>query len=153
MKTTAVVTLWLSLILTLIYPLWGLLDPASYAKELADHYAYAEGVSDAQVRYSAAMLWISNSVMAFSFFALARCISGEDKLQHLSRAGVALVLYPFARILVEVWSGINLTSHTEDVEAAIQISSDKMFFIVFGLALLGISKAFSELHRTSEVQS
>ena len=153
MKKAAVVTLWLGLILTLIYPFWGLLDPASYAKELAEHYAYADGVSDAQVRHSAAIVWISNGVMAFSFFALARCISAEDKLRHLSRAGAALVLYPFARILVEVWSGINLTSHAEDVEVAIQISSDKMFFIVFGLALLGVSKALSELPRTSEVQS
>ena len=153
MKITAVVALWLSLILMLIYPFWGFLDPASYARELAQHYAYAEGVSDSQVRFSAAILWISNGVMAFSFFAMARAISGEDKLRHLSRAGAAMVLYPFARILVEVWSGINLTSHAEDVEVAIELSSDKMFFIVLGLALLGISKALSELPRTSEVQS
>jgi hypothetical protein len=144
MKLTARLVLLLGAALLLLYPLWGLISPTSFETELAAHYAFAEGVSAGQVRASAAMLWISNGLMSFAFFSLARYISYPGEALYGKLAGWSITLYPMARTLVEVLSGINLTSHANDVEVAIVISSDKMFFIVFGLGLLGAATAWAE---------
>lgn len=148
MKTGARSILLLGGALLLLYPFWGLLYPLSYVTELSEHYAFAEGVSPGQVRASAAMLWISNGVIAFAFFSLARYISFPSRARYVRFAAAGLILYPFCRTLVEVWSGINLTSHATGVEVSVNISSEKLFFIVFGLALLGISSAWAELNNS-----
>lgn len=135
--------------LLLLYPFWGLVFPASFETELSEHYAFAEGVSFNQVRMSAAMLWISNGIIALSFFSLSQYISHPTRALYAQLAGVGLILYPFFRTLVEVWSGINLTSHAAGVEVSIDISSEKLFFIVFGLALLGVASAWAELNKSS----
>ena len=135
--------------LLLLYPFWGLVSPTSYVAELSEHYAFAEGVSSNQVRASAAMLWISNSVIALAFFSLAQYISFPKRELYAKLAGVGLILYPFLRTLVEVWSGINLTSHAVGVEVSVTFSSEKLFFIVFGLALLGVASAWAEHNKSS----
>ena len=59
-------------------------------------------------------------------------------------AGIAMSLYPFRRIVVELPSGINLTSLLEDLSVFIEFTSGKALHIVYGMALLGIASAWSE---------
>ena len=139
--------LWLGGVILLLYPLWGFFFPTSFEVELSEHYAYAEGVSAAQVRASAAMLWLSNGIIALAFFSLARCISHPTTVLYAKFAGIGLILYPFFRTFVEVWSGFNLTSHAVGVEVSLEFSSEKLLFIVLGLAFLGASSAWSELNK------
>lgn len=150
MKTTARLILMFSAALLLLYPFWGLLNPSSFVSELAEHYAFAEGVSSGQVRASAAMLWISNGVIAIALFALAQYISLPTKAAHARLAGAGLILYPFFRTLVEVWSGLNLTSHATGVEVSIHLSSEKLFFVIFGLAVLGLSSSWAEFNQLNQ---
>ena len=148
MRTTARTILLFSAGLLVLYPLWGLLQPTSFVTELSEHYAFAEGVSDTQVRASAAMLWISNGTLAIALFALAQLISSPARGMYARLAGAGLILYPVLRTVVEVWSGLNLTSHATGVEVAIHLSSEKLFFIVFGLAILGLYSAWVDLNRS-----
>ena len=151
MKKSARAILWIGGALLLLYPFWGIFYPESFSEELSQHYAFAEGVSSNQVRISAAMLWLSNSVIALGFFFLAAYISRPAKEIYAMLAGIALILYPFARTFVEVWSGLNLTSHATGIDVAIEFSSEKLFFVVFGLSLLGLASACSELNKSSNV--
>lgn len=152
MKLSAGIILWIGGALLLAYPFWGILYPDSYAQELSQHYAYAEGVSAGQVKSSAAMLWLSNGVIALGFFFLAAFISRPEKSLYAKLAGTSLILYPFFRTFVEVWSGLNLTSHASGVEVPVEFSAEKLFFVAFGIALLGLAAAVSELNAPSKLE-
>jgi len=137
----------------LAYPMWGLLDPSSYTAELRDHYAFAEGVSSAQVRTSAMILWLSNGVLALAFFSTSQYIKYPTGPGLAKTAGIALILYPFVRIVVEVWSGVNLTSHVEDTSISIELSAENAFYIIYGMALLGMDRAWSEFNESNKMAS
>ena len=137
----------------LAYPLWGLLDPNSYTSELREHYAFAEGASSEQIRSSAAMLWLSNGVLAIAFIYISRYIKQPTKSAFATIAGLALISYPFVRTFIEVWSGVNLTSHVETASVSIEFSSEKAFYVVYGMAVIGIAKAWSEINKASKKDS
>ena len=44
--------LFLSAILIMLYPIWGVVEPASYLIELIETFPFAKGESDAQVQKS-----------------------------------------------------------------------------------------------------
>ncbi len=121
--------------------------------EARDFYGVKMGLSEGRSMGTwidfKAMLWISNGIIALSFFSLSQYISHPTRALYAQLAGVGLILYPFFRTLVEVWNGINLTSHVAGVEVSIDISSEKLFFIVFGMALLGVASAWAELNKSS----
>ncbi|SHG97105.1 hypothetical protein [Ferrimonas marina] len=145
MKKFAVGVLILTAVLLLLYPLWGLLSPQSYAPELMAHYSYGEGATMEQVQRSAALLWLSNGVLALGLIVLSLFLLRPGKLTWLKLAGYCLVLYPFVRAAVVVLSGLNLTSHIEDAEVALQISSEHLFYLVVGIALLGLASVQAKL--------
>ncbi len=150
MRSTARLLLVCGAAALLAYPLWGLLDPSSYAVELKEHYAFADGASSRQIRSSAAMLWLSNGVLAIAFISIARYIKQPRQSAFATFAGFALITYPFVRTFIEVWSGLNLTSHIETASISIELSSEKAFYIVYGMAIIGIASAWSEINKSSK---
>lgn len=141
MRLAAIILLGLGAAALMAYPLWGLLSPETYAHELKAHYAYGEGASDMQIRKSAAMVWAPNGLLASAFVCLAAFTATPRRTAHARWAGACLIAYPFVRTLVEALSGLNLTLHVEGVEVAAQFSSEKLVYIAFGVALLGIASA------------
>ncbi len=139
MRPTAIFVLVASAILLMLYPFWGLLHPQSYEAELAAHYAFAEGVRPHQVQRSAAMVWAPNGILASCFVCLAGFVANPARTLHARWAGGCLIAYPFVRTAIEAWSGLNLTSHAPDAEVTVVFSSDKLLFLVMGLALFGIA--------------
>lgn len=142
MRLFSQLLLILSAALLVAYPFWGIFSPESYALELQEHYAFGTGATNQQIMKSAAMLWISNGVLALSFILLVIYIRRPSVPKWAYLAGLLIALYPIFRTLVEVWSGLNLTSHVENVPVDIEISSDKAFYIVFGFAIAGMASAF-----------
>ena len=153
MRTTARFLLLLGAISLIAYPFWGLLDPGSYALELKEHYLFGEGASSKQIRSSAAMLWLSNGLLAISFVYISRYIKTPEQTSFAIFGGSCLIIYPFARIFVEVWSGLNLTSHIETEAVAIELSSEKALYVVYGMAVIGMAMASSEINKTSKKDS
>lgn len=152
MRFTARAMLLFAGALLLVYPLWGLLSPESYfTEELSQHYIYAEGVSLSQIRHSAAMLWLSNGIIALALIQLASFVSNPQMLLPARIAGIALIVYPVARTVVETWVSLILTSHASGIEVPLQFSSEKLFFVVFGVAVLGVAAAISELERSGNL--
>ncbi|MBY5992942.1 hypothetical protein [Ferrimonas balearica] len=143
MKPLASILLVLSAALLLIYPLWGLLSPESYAEELMAHYVYAEGFELGKVQLSAALLWLSNGVLALSLVALAVFLYRPHNSALLQRSGLALALYPFVRAFVEVRIALNLTAHVDDAAVTLSISAEKLFYLVMGIGLMAIAKVVS----------
>jgi hypothetical protein len=136
------ILLMLSAALLVAYPFWGIISPESYALELQEHYAFGSGATNGQIMKSAAMLWISNGVLALSFIFLVLYIRRPGATRWAYLAGLFIALYPVFRTLVEVWSGLNLTSHVENTPIEIEFSSDKAFYFVFGFAIAGMASAF-----------
>jgi hypothetical protein len=153
MRTTARFLLLLGAMLLIAYPLWGLLDPGSYGLELKDHYLFGEGASSKQIRSSAAMLWLSNGFLAISFVHISRYIKTPENTSLAMIGGCCLIIYPFLRTFVEVWSGLNLTSHIEAEGVAIEFSSEKALYVVYGMAVIGMAIASSEINKTSKKDS
>jgi hypothetical protein len=106
-----------------------------------------------QIRSSAAMLWLSNGVLAIAFISISRYINQPKQPAFATFAGLALITYPIVRTFVEVWSGTNLTSHIETASVSIELSSEKAFYIVYGMALIGIASARSEINMSSKENS
>lgn len=153
MKIFSQVVLGISAVLLLAYPFWGILAPESYAMELQQHYPFGEGATTAQIAVSAAMLWASNGILALSFLLLALFIQHPQSRNLITTGGFLLVLYPFVRTAVEVYSGLNLTSHVEDVPVGVEFSSEKALYIVFGIAMIGLGTAISKLETLSSPES
>ena len=150
MRNTARFLLVFAAAALLAYPLWGLLEPNSYALELKEHYAFAEGASSVQIRRSAAILWLSNGVLAIAFIYISRYIKHPEQSVFATFAGLALITYPFVRIFIEVWSGLNLTSHVETASVALEFSSEKVLYIIYGMSVIGIANALSETNKSSK---
>ena len=70
-KSTALF-LMLTAVVLLIYPLWGVIAPDSYANaELKHHYAYDSETTETQVVAASWSLYLSNSVLALSLASFA----------------------------------------------------------------------------------
>lgn len=150
MKLVACVVLCSAVLMLLLYPLWGVLDPNSFSKELSENHVSASSAALSQIQHAATILWLSNTILAFALGQLALFVSRPYKLSAARIAGTTLIVYPFARSCVDVWMGIVLTSHVPGKGIAIEFSAEKLFFVVFGMAVLGIASAIAELNKPSK---
>ncbi len=135
MKTFSKILLAISSLALFLYPLWGILSPESFAQELTQHHAHAETYTLQQVSAAAARLWISNSVLAAAFIAMLLFVSDLNKTRAGLVAGALLVLYPIARTAAEV----QVAKVMMAPQIGIEFSSEKLFFIVFGITIIAIA--------------
>ena len=146
MNSIAKYTLYFSALLLILYPAWGILDPQSYLSELLETFPYAEAANQSQVKVSAGILWISNSLLAFSFVCLSRYIDNPKVQRNAKISSIALICYPVVLTLGDVWIGTVLSRQLEGGAVAVEFSGQKLFYIVFGLAIWGMVKSLEELN-------
>ena len=142
-KTLSLIVLMLAAGLLLLYPLWGVLSPEGFRAEVQEQFPYASAASAQQIATSAAMLWASNGVLALAFVALAGFIMRPEHYHRLTLSGGLLLAYPLVLTAVEIFTGIHLATGQEDVQVNIELSTDKALFLVFGVAILGVSKTIT----------
>lgn len=119
----------ISAVVLIAYPLWGVLYPDSYSDELTQHHEHALEFTLAQIKQASAWLWISNGVLALSFLLFASFLARPGRARLGIGGGIALMVYPFARIFTEVMMATSMNAPG----ASIEISAEKILFIVFGL--------------------
>jgi len=127
--------------------MWGLIYPSSYLLELLEVYPLAEDASEPQVQKVAIILWLSNFNLCLSFVFLALFISKPKCYKLAKLSALTLITYPIILTIVEIFSSSVLYSHLDKASVVIEFSAIKMFYIVFGLALVGIYKSQRELNR------
>ena len=133
------ISLFVSSTLLMVYPLWGLLFPESFAVELTQHHAFSEGYSMSQVRFSAAWLWVPNTVLAIALLLQFKLLGSPRNTRLGVTSGICFILYPFTRIFSEVM--VEKTMLAKSI--GIEISSEKLFFVIIGLMVIGLTNLIS----------
>ena len=136
-----------SALLVVVYPVWGLIYPTSYLPELVEVYPHAEGASVDQVKKAALILWLSNIILSLSLFLLALFIKKPQNYKLAKLSAIALIGYPIMLTIVEVLSSSVLYSHLDKAPVVVEFSAIKGFYIIFGLALIGVYKSQRELNK------
>ena len=129
----------ISAVVLIAYPLWGVLYPDSYSDELTQHHEHALEFTLAQIKQASAWLWISNGVLALSFLLFASFLGRPGRARLGIGGGIALMVYPFAQIFTEVMMA---TSNAPG--ASIEISAEKILFIVFGLLTISLVQQIAQ---------
>jgi len=136
--------LMLTAVLLCIYPVWGLVSPASYLQEILEVYPYAEQASHTQVRITAAILWISNLTLSLALLFIAKFIKQPQKYRFAKISSIALISYPFILTITETISNSILYRNLEHPTLTIEFSAQKIFYFVFGLIIWGIYQSQHE---------
>ncbi len=139
MKHTAITVLVAAAVLLMLYPFWGLLYPQSYAAMLATEHTMAVAVTPDQVRRAAAMNWAANGLLASCFVCLAGFIAKPARTLHARWAAGCLLAYPAVRSLSEAIRQQTLNVHGADTPFALSLSVNDLFYVLMGIALLGIA--------------
>ncbi|WP_153914263.1 hypothetical protein [Shewanella sp. TC10] len=134
--------------IVVLYPLWGVLQPMSYMAELLEVYPFAKGANEAQIRIAAGLLLISNSIMGLSLVLISRYISYPISTHFLKLSALLLISYPLILSVVEVFSSKELSRHLDSPIVTLEFSAIKLFYMVFGMALLGIFKTLKQTEPT-----
>ncbi|MCU8037364.1 hypothetical protein ACRN98_01870 [Shewanella oncorhynchi] len=142
--------LMLTAVLLCLYPVWGLVSPASYLQEILEVYPDAEEASHTQVRITAAILWISNLTLSFALLFIAKFIKQPQTYKFAKISSIALISYPFILTITEAISHSILYRHLEHPTLTIEFSAQKLFYFVFGLIILGIYQSQQEYKRAKE---
>jgi len=82
-----------------------------------------------------------NTALAIGFILLANFISKPSSYVLGKVAGILLLLYPILLTVSEVFIGLTLSQHVQNTPIGLEISAQKLFYIVFGLVILGISNS------------
>ena len=151
MRRTAQTFLIIGAIGLLLYPLWGLLYPDAYSAELVAHYSHAPGFSDSQVRKTACVVFVSNAVLALAFILLVAYLSNIARAGLAVVTGILLIFYPFVRTAGEAWGGIILSSHVSEAAVSASFSTEKLIYVAFGMAIMGISSGISKRDKSGRL--
>ncbi|ARD21768.1 hypothetical protein [Shewanella japonica] len=135
--------LYIAASVVVLYPLWGLIQPASYLTEIVEVYPFAGDANEAQVRVAAGLLLLSNTVMGLSLVSIAGLIARPTSIHLLKLSALLLITYPFLLTVVEVFSAKALSSHLEASAVTVEFSAMKLFYVIFGIGLLGVFKTIS----------
>ena len=146
MKAIRILLVFSALIIVL-YPIWGIIDPQSYLIEILEVYPEAVDASDSQVRKAALLLLLSNLIIASALLYIAKFIASPNQYGLAKIAALCLIAHPFMLTIVEVISGSVLYKHLDSSNVSIEFSAIKMFYIIFGFAIIGIYKSQSELNK------
>jgi len=141
------IVLLISALSLLIYPTWGLINPSSYLVEILEVYPHAEGVSETQVQKAALILFFSNFILCSALFFLAKFINNPQNYKFAKLSAIALICYPIVLTIVEIFTSSVLYSHLDNTSTVIEFSAMKLFYIIFGLAVVGIYKSQRELNK------
>jgi len=80
-------------------------------------------------------------------FFLAKFIKNPERYKFAKFSAIALICYPIVLTIVEIFSSSVLYSHLDNASTVIEFSAVKLFYIVFGLAVVGIYKSQRELNK------
>ncbi|WP_286265975.1 hypothetical protein [Thalassotalea atypica] len=141
------VSIFIAALLILIYPIWGLVSPERYLLELLEVYPSAKDASMVQVKKAALMLWISNTVLSLSLLFLVMFIKQPEDYKFAKLSAIALFCYPIIQTVIEVFTSAVLYSHLDSGQAVVEFSAIKAFYLLMGLALVGIYKSQRELNK------
>ncbi|GIU46817.1 hypothetical protein TUM4438_23730 [Shewanella sairae] len=133
--------LYISAIMLLLYPLWGMLSPSSFLTELIEDYPNVLEAAASQVRVVALLFFIENGILATALFSLGQFISNSKDFGKLKTAGLLLLLYPVVKTVINTLGGIVLYIHLTETALIIELSTQTLFYGVMGLALIGISSS------------
>ena len=131
-------------ILIMLYPVWGIVEPASYLNELIETFPFAKGANDEQVLKSSLILLLPNSAIAISLIFLAKYISTPSSYVYAKITAMSLMLFPILQSVGDIFIGSVLSQHVQGASVAVELSSQKLFYFLFGLAIWGIGKSQSE---------
>jgi hypothetical protein len=142
------IALLLSAVICLFYPVWGIIAPSSYLNELVETFPFAIGASDVQVQKSSLLLLIPNLAISIAFIFIAKFIASPNSYRFAKIASVSFVAFPFLQSISDIFIGSILSQHTQSASVAIELSGQKLFYILFGLAIWGIYKSQCEHIKT-----
>ncbi|WNC73470.1 hypothetical protein RGQ13_05595 [Thalassotalea psychrophila] len=140
--------LFFTAILIMLYPFWGIVEPASYLNELIETFPFAKGANDEQVLKSSLILLIPNSAIAIALIFLTKFISKPGSYGFAKVAAISLISFPILQSLADIFIASVLSQHVQDASVSIELSSQKLFYFLFGLAIWGIGKSQSEHNKT-----
>ncbi|WP_139326783.1 hypothetical protein [Shewanella sp. UCD-KL21] len=128
----------------MLYPIWGLIEPTSYLNELIETFPFAKGASDAQVQKALIILLLPNAIISVALVLIAKFISTPSIYNFAYTAAILLMLFPIIQSVADIFIGSVLSQHLEGSSMAIELSSQKLFYFIFGLAIWAISKSQSD---------
>lgn len=128
-----------------VYPLWGILSPDSYAQtELKHHYALDENTSLQQVISAAFWLYLSNLPLALGLVAFSRYLLRPSKFKWALFGGLAILLFPVFRVASHILMDLQLTSHLSSAAVAISFSAEELLTMLLGALLLVVASIHRE---------
>lgn len=136
--------LYFSASLIILYPSWGLIDPAAFSNQLTETFANAKQASDTQIRQASLVFMLLNLLLSISLVFIAKFISNPSTYVFAKIAAVSLVAYPFVSIVGDIAMGFILSQQTQDATLTTGLSHRDFIYIVLGLAISGISKSQHE---------
>lgn len=125
----------------IIYPLWGLLNPDSYLHELLEEFPSVHKTSVNQIKLAALIQLVENVILASVFINLTRYIQTPTKSALLNFSACTLMIYPLLAMISNFFMGMALTQHLKQPLLHLELSAHALFYLVMGVALLGINKA------------
>lgn len=136
--------LYFAAILIMLYPVWGVVEPASYLNELIETFPFAIGANDEQVLKSSLILLLPNAAIAIALIFLAKFISKPSSYVFAKVTAISLILFPILQTVGDIFIGSVLSQQVQGAFVAVELSSQKLFYFLFGLAIWGIGKSQSE---------
>ncbi len=133
--------------LIMLYPVWGLFEPSSYLNELIETFPFAKGASDAQVQKSSLILLLPNATISIALVLIAKFISNPSTYNFAYIAASLLIFFPILQSVGDMFIGSVLSQHVEGSSMAIELSSQKLFYFLFGLAIWAIGKSQCEYNK------
>ena len=141
------IILFLSAILIMIYPVWGIIDPSSYLNELIETFPLAKGASNSQVQKSSLILLLPNTVISIALIFIAKFISSPSSYSFAKIAAITLIFFPISQSIGDVFIGSMLSQHVSGSSVALELSSQKLFYCLFGLAIWAVGKSQCEYNK------
>ncbi len=132
----------LTAVALLIYPLWGVIAPDSYAgAELKHHYAYDSETTGTQIVAASWSLYLSNSVLALSFASFAWYLVHPYRFRWALLGGLGILVFPIFRTASRALMDLQLTSNLNNPNIAISFSTEELLVMLFGVLLIAIAHA------------
>jgi len=145
--------LFFSAILIMLYPVWGIIDPASYLNELIETFPFAKGASDSQVQKSSLILLLPNITISIALVFIAKFISNPNSYSFANITAILLIFFPILQSVGDIFIGSVLSQHVQGSSVVIELSSQKLFYFLFGLAIWAIGKSQCENNKALKSDS
>lgn len=123
----------------LAYPVVCLLNLEDYRVDLEDLYGSASATVG-QLQTVAAIHWLRNAYLAFTFLLLARYVGAADRPRDLTRSGALLMAYPVIHVVWQLLAQVAMAPDPEELDLNIQLTSDYLLYCMLGLGLIGIAR-------------